>query len=108
MKYAAIGLLIAIAPGAAIGAVPQYDANAYCQRVVSSGGTFSNTLYNTCIDMEQTSYNKIKPVWDNLSRDIRNYCHRIVTSGGIGSYVLLETCVQMELDAASSKKNFKH
>lgn len=79
----------------------------HCDEVAAFGGVRSETLYGGCINMEQSAYNTLKPLWSNLPPNIRQHCNEVARFGGSGSYSLLEGCVQMELNARNSEKEFK-
>ncbi|MGE6917615.1 hypothetical protein [Achromobacter kerstersii] len=85
--------------------MPRYDPEAYCKRVANTSGG-SAMIYSGCIDMEQTSYNKLKPIWATLAEKTQKYCDRIAKTSG-GSYMILDGCMDMETQAASNPKGFK-
>ena len=85
--------------------MPRYNPADYCQRVADvSGG--SSVLYNSCIEMEQSAYDKRKANWSSISAKSRNYCNEVARVSG-GSYVLLDSCIDMETDASASTPEFK-
>lgn len=85
--------------------MPKYDPVTYCKGVSDySGG--SSVVYNGCIEMEQSSYNELKPKWAALSSKTRNHCEEVARYSD-GSYVILKGCVDMEADAAASTPEFK-
>ncbi|MBB3185739.1 hypothetical protein FHR95_003332 [Halomonas fontilapidosi] len=86
--------------------IPRFDVETHCEQVASFGGDFSNTLYNSCVDMEQSAYNGLKGPWASLPANVRNHCHDVASFGGPGSYTLLESCVQMEVSAGSNRSQF--
>ena len=65
-------------------------------------------IYNGCIDQEQTSYNRVKPNWDQLPSKVRDWCDQVALAGGAGSYSILEGCIKQELDASNIKQNFEY
>ncbi|MNL57612.1 hypothetical protein D3C87_1811880 [compost metagenome] len=85
--------------------IPRYDPEAYCKKVANTSGG-SAMIYSGCIDMEQDSYNKLKPTWPTLADKTQRYCDRVAKTSG-GSYMLLDGCIDMETEAASSQKQFK-
>lgn len=86
--------------------MPRYDVEGYCKAVAGIGGSFSNTMYNSCIDMEQQAYSGIKPSWGAVPVETQGYCDDVASVGGPGSYTMLESCVQMETSAAEQTKQF--
>lgn len=64
-------------------------------------------IFNGCMDMEQQSYNSLKPVWAQISARSRSYCDEVARVSG-GSYGILEGCLDMETDAANSTPSFKY
>ena len=85
---------------------PRYDVEAHCEQVAGFGGDFSSTMYNSCIDQEQSAYDNLKDRWSGLSARIRGHCDEVAGFGGPGSYTMLESCVQMETSAADNKSEF--
>jgi len=108
MKFTtAIGIMLfAITATSALAqSLPRYDPATYCKGVSDySGG--SSVVYKGCIEMEQTSYNELKPKWAALSSKTRNHCEEVARYSD-GSYVILKGCVDMEADAAASTPEFK-
>ncbi|WP_148254850.1 hypothetical protein [Aidingimonas lacisalsi] len=86
--------------------VPKYDVESHCQEVADIGGGSSNTMYNSCIDMEQSAYDGLKGVWESVPASTREHCDQVASVGGAGSYSLLESCVDMETSAAENKSEF--
>jgi hypothetical protein len=85
--------------------IPEYKVDAHCRNVASFGGPFSETTYNSCFKMEQSSYDSIKPIWSGLPPNIRDHCNGVATFGGEGSYSTLSTCINMELSAARANRS---
>lgn len=100
-----IMLLAATATSALAQSLPRYDPATYCKGVSDfSGG--SSVVYKGCIEMEQSSYNELKPKWSGLTSSTRNHCEEVARYSD-GSYVILKGCVDMEADAAASTPEFK-
>lgn len=57
--------------------------------------------------MEQSAYNRLKPVWDTLSTAMKNHCDQVATFGGGGSYSILSGCVDQEISAAKANETFQ-
>ncbi len=106
MKFTtAFGIMLLAATSALAQSLPRYDPATYCKGVSDfSGG--SSVVYKGCIEMEQTSYNELKPKWPALSSNTRNHCEEVARFSD-GSYVILKGCVDMEADAAASTPEFK-
>lgn len=85
---------------------PRYDVENHCEQVAGFGGEFSNTMYNSCIDMEQSAYNNVKRQWGTLPGSIQNHCHEVASFGSPGSYNMLESCIKMEMSAADNRSEF--
>ncbi|MCL7931274.1 hypothetical protein [Halomonas llamarensis] len=84
--------------------LPRFDVEAHCEDVAEFGGG-SHQIYNSCIQMEQSSYNAIRDQWPSVSSRIRNHCQEVAEFGG-ESYQILESCVQMEENAAGNRESF--
>ncbi|PWF25570.1 hypothetical protein [Corticimicrobacter populi] len=101
-----VALLAVSVPSAAQAAdLPRYDPETYCQQISNTSGG-SSMIYSGCIDMEQSSYNKLKSAWDSLPGRTREYCDQIARTTG-GSYAILDGCIDMETQAASNQQGFK-
>lgn len=86
--------------------LPRYDVDSYCQQVAQvSGG--SATIYNGCIDMEQSAYNDLKQSWASIPGKTAKYCNRVARTSN-GSYTILQGCIDMEMDAAGNKAGFQY
>ncbi|MCK0743549.1 hypothetical protein [Chromohalobacter nigrandesensis] len=85
---------------------PRYDVESHCEQVASVGGSPSNTMYNSCIEMEQQAYDNIKQGWSSIPGGTQQHCDQVATVGGAGSYTMLESCVQMETQAADDRSEF--
>jgi hypothetical protein len=85
--------------------LPRFDVDKHCEKVSQFGGG-SHTIFNSCIQLEQGSYDSIRSRWDGVSPRIRRHCSEVGAFGG-GSYQILESCVTMEEDAAGGRKTFK-
>ena len=101
-------VVLMVVPSLSFAEMPRYDVKGYCQVIASVGGTYSETMNAGCFEMEQSSYNNMKPKWDNLSSNLQKYCDQIARVGGGGSYSMLEGCIQMEEQAGSTDKTFKY
>lgn len=99
---------LALMAAPALAAMPHYDVAAHCDEIAGFGGTYSEAMYASCFDMEQESYDRLKPGWDALPGRLRDHCDRIARFGGPGSYAMLEGCVEMETQAASTDKTFEY
>ncbi|EMG51223.1 hypothetical protein WYI_23565 [Ochrobactrum sp. CDB2] len=108
MKFTtAIGIMLfaTTATSALAQSLPRYDPTTYCKGVADvSGG--SSVVYKGCIEMEQSSYNELKPKWSGLTSSTRNHCEEVARYSD-GSYVILKGCVDMEAGAAASTPEFK-
>ncbi|QFT84471.1 hypothetical protein FIU88_05690 [Halomonas sp. THAF12] len=99
--------LVAFFPLASSAAdMPRFDVEAHCEQVAAVGGSPSNSLYNSCIDMEQSAYNGLKDQWSGLPANIQNHCRNVASVTGPGSYSLLESCVDMEVSAGNNRSEF--
>lgn len=105
--FTAIGIMLfaTTATSALAQSLPRYDPATYCKGVSDfSGG--SSVVYKGCIEMEQSSYDELKPKWSGLTSSTRNHCDEVARFSD-GSYVILKGCVDIEADAASSTPEFK-
>lgn len=107
MRYiVASSLAFALSLPVAAQELPRFDAEAHCENVAQFAGG-SHSIYNGCIQLEQSAYNKLRPRWENIVQGIRRHCTEVAEFGG-GSYQILEGCVQMEERAAGGRKSFSY
>src|SRR6266516_2409368 len=78
---------------------PSYGTNAHCQRVAGFGGTFSRSVYGSCLNMEQSAALALQARWSSIPASVRERCDRIASFGGSASYSILQNCVDVELAA---------
>lgn len=95
-----------VAVAASAQTMPRFDVETHCEQVAGFGGEFSNTMYNSCVDMEQSAYSGLKEGWSSLPATIQNHCEEVAGFGGPGSYTMLESCVDMEVSAGSNRSEF--
>jgi hypothetical protein len=107
MKRVWLGLLLGLGAAPAWAEMPNYDVDAYCQRLGQMAGG-SEQLRKTCVEQEQRAYDQMKPKWDAIPAVTRTYCERLGRMAG-GSFELLDTCVDQELQAgkANTETKFK-
>ncbi len=79
--------------------IPSYGTNAHCQRVAGFGGTFSQSVYGSCLNMEQSAALALQARWSSIPASVRERCDRIASFGGSASYSILQNCVDVELAA---------
>jgi hypothetical protein len=77
--------------------IPTYGTNAHCQRVAGFGGTFSRSIYSSCVNMEQSTALALQGRWPSIPASVRERCDRIASFGGSASYSILQNCVDVEL-----------
>ena len=82
--------------------IPSYATHAHCQRVAGFGGTFSQPVYGTCLNMEQSAALALQNRWSSIPGSVRERCDRIASFGGSASYSILQNCVDVELAAPAS------
>lgn len=87
--------------------LPIYDVKGHCESVAAFGGSPSQSILNGCLNMEQSAYNRLKPVWDTLPTAMKNHCDQVATFGGGGSYSILSGCVDQEISAAKANETFR-
>src|SRR5215813_653353 len=85
--------------GAFAQTIPSYATNAHCQRVAGFGGTYSQAVYGTCLNMEQSAALALQNRWSSIPASVRERCDRIASFGGSASYSILQNCVDVELAA---------
>src|SRR5499427_9476877 len=89
--------LTALAPltgqGAFAQTIPSYATNAHCQRVAGFGGTYSQAVYGTCLNMEQSAALALQNRWSSIPAPVRERCDRVASFGGSASYSILQNCV---------------
>ena len=88
--------------GAFAQTIPSYATNAHCQRVAGFGGTFSQSVYGSCLKMEQSAALALQNRWSSIPTSVRERCDRIASFGGSASYSILQNCVDVELAAPAS------
>jgi hypothetical protein len=82
--------------------MPTYATSAHCQRVAGFGGTFSQSVYGSCLNMEQSAALALQNRWSSIPASVRERCDRIARFGGSASYSILQNCVDVELAAPAS------
>lgn len=97
-----------LSSAAAAAEIPRYDAEGHCKRVSSIGGSSSAMIENSCMDMEQTAYNKLKSIWASIPERARTHCSSVAERVGGGSYSLLESCIDLESKEASRSRKFQY
>lgn len=90
--------------------LPKYDVKKHCREVAGIGGTYSETTYAGCMDIEQAAYDKMKPNWAGFPSRIRRHCLEVASVGGSGNYSTLSGCIELESEAGGSNpsKEFKY
>ena len=98
--------LAALAPltsqGAFAQTIPSYGTNAHCQRLAGFGGTFSRSVYGSCLNVEQSAALALQGRWSSIPESVRERCDRIASFGGSASYSILQNCVDVELAAPTA------
>jgi hypothetical protein len=88
--------------GAFAQTIPSYGTNAHCQRLAGFGGTFSRSVYGSCLNVEQSAALALQGRWSSIPASVRERCDRIASFGGSASYSILQNCVDVELAAPTS------
>ena len=101
-----LGMRRSAAPPAA-GELPAYDPEAHCNGVAKAGGAFSETLFSSCLQQEQSSYDQLKSNWTKLPPEMRNRCDSVASAGPTPSYTILSGCVDQEQTASRDKQGRK-
>lgn len=86
--------------------LPRYDPMRHCEKVAQMGGGGSAMIMNSCVDMEQQSYNSLKRIWAEIPADVRKHCDQVARMSD-GSYTILESCIDMETAEAANPSQFK-
>jgi len=108
-KVIALLLGTALVPTAAQAeSPPRYDAEASCKEMASLGGSYSEFMFNACLDQEQSAYDWLKANWTEFSADARKHCDEMARLGGHGSYFMLQACIQQEERARASRPDFRY
>jgi hypothetical protein len=101
--------LTALGPGTSQDAfaqtIPSYGTNAHCQRLAAFGGTFSRSVYGSCLNVEQSAALALQGRWSSIPASVRERCDRIASFGGWASYSILQNCVDVELAAPAASGN---
>lgn len=95
-------------PLPAFAEIVRFDAEAHCKQVAGFGGSYSNEMFNFCLNGEQRAYDALKSRWDAIAASIRTHCADVAAFGGPGSYEMLKFCVEQEEEAASSTPSFQY
>ena len=95
-------LALLTSQGAFAQTIPSYATNAHCQRVAGFGGTFSQSVYGSCLNIEQSAALALQNRWSSIPASVRERCDRIASFGGSASYSILQNCVDVELAAPAS------
>jgi hypothetical protein len=82
--------------------IPSYGTNAHCQRLAAFGGTFSRSVYDSCLNVEQSAALALKDRWSSIPASVRERCDRIASFGGSASYSILQNCVDVEMAAPAT------
>ena len=82
--------------------IPSYGTHAHCQRLAGFGGTFSRSVYGSCLNVEQSAALALQNRWSSIPASVRERCDRIASFGGSASYSILQNCVDVELAAPAS------
>ena len=98
-------LLLGAAPPAATQEMPHFDVNFSCKHIAGFGGDYSHMMFDSCMKIEQKSYNHLKPRWGDIPAEIKKYCVNVAAFGGDPTYQMLESCVKMELKAKKADAN---
>jgi len=95
-------LALLTSQGAFAQTIPSYATNVHCQRLAGFGGTFSQSIYGSCLNMEQSAALALQNRWSSIPGSVRERCDRIASFGGSASYSILQNCVDVELAAPAS------
>jgi hypothetical protein len=88
---AALMLLLALSPSIAFAQeIPEYDTQAYCERVAESAAKPSAAL-GRCLWLEEYALDELESFWPRASGAIREEC--LEATSGEESYVVLARCV---------------
>ena len=93
---------LGISQGAFAQTIPSYGTHAHCQRLAGFGGTFSRSVYVSCLNVEQSAALALQGRWSSIPESVRERCDRIASFGGSASYSILQNCVDVELAAPAS------
>jgi len=69
-------LALLTSQGAFAQTIPSYATNAHCQRVAGFGGTFSQSVYGSCLNMEQSAALALQNRWSSIPASVRERCDR--------------------------------
>lgn len=100
-------LVLAVATGPAEAqSIPRYDPVSYCETVANTVGG-SAQIKATCIEEEQTSYDRLKAQWSTIAGTAASYCDQVARVVG-GTYQILETCIAQESTATDTMPGFTY
>lgn len=94
--------VLATAPSFAADTLPRYDVERSCDQLARAGGGYSEVVRGSCLDMEQASYDALRPVWPDLPAGLKTSCQQIAGIPGSQSYTVLQSCLDMETEAAAA------
>ena len=56
--------------------IPSYGTHAHCQRLAGFGGTFSRSVYGSCLNVEQSAALALQGRWSSIPESVRERCDR--------------------------------
>jgi hypothetical protein len=93
--------------GTASADMPNYNPQVWCRSVASASGGFSQVILNGCLQQEQESYDRLRPLWADLPEQMRTWCDQVARASGGGSYVILDGCVEQERQSGRDASQFQ-
>ena len=65
-----LAMLALTEPAITQSALPRFPVEAHCRQVAGFGGSYSQSLYGGCMDMEQQAYDKLQKTWMTLPQSM--------------------------------------
>jgi hypothetical protein len=88
---AAIMFPLAFAPSVALAQdIPDYDSQAYCERVAANAAK-PDAVLGRCLWLEEYALDELETFWSRANRRVRDEC--VETASAEESYAVLARCV---------------
>lgn len=87
--------------------LPVLDTEMYCENYARTTGTRHASLYNLCIETEQSDYDSLARLFGQVSTEVQEACTEYARSIEGGSYGLLKLCIENEATALQNPAQFR-
>jgi hypothetical protein len=88
--------------------LPIYDPQKYCKGILASTNMGANWLMQSCLEMEQAAYDRLKEIWPSVAQADKKSClHTLSAVPTALSYDMLNSCILMEQESKEAVDKFK-